>query len=227
KKRFFCGGALISDRFVLTASHCVFGFSSGIHNLKVSLGDHDLKTKNETKNVLASVRRVIWHLHYSADTTENDIGLIELMEPVEFSYGILPAIIPTDLSNTYSGQNATVTGWGRNSLRTKKTSSILKEYTAPIADIDNCVKKWIKYPRISAIKEMHMCLNVTYGTPCHGDSGGPLVACNNGQRCTLIGVVSFGFPLCRNVGLPAVFTRVTHYKKWIDINTSPHFYYRL
>ncbi|KAB7500752.1 Chymotrypsin-like protease CTRL-1 [Armadillidium nasatum] len=130
-------------------------------------------------------------------------------------------------TNSYSMQNATVTGWGRNSLRSKRTSSVLKKYTAPVDDIDTCVKSWTPYPAISAIKGMHLCLNVTYGTPCHGDSGGPLVSCNNGTRCTLIGVVSFGFPLCRNVGLPAVFTRVTTYKRWIDLNTTPHFYYNI
>lgn len=64
-------------------------------------------------------------------------------------------------------QNATVTGWGRNSLRSKRTSSVLKKYTAPVDDIDTCVKSWTPYPAISAIKGMHLCLNVTYGTPCH------------------------------------------------------------
>ncbi|MPC07877.1 Chymotrypsin B [Portunus trituberculatus] len=53
-----------------------------------------------------------------------------------------------------------------------------------------------------------------------GDSGGPLVVCS-GNHCTQVGVVSFGFPLCTNVGLPAVFARVTHFKSWIDMNTHP------
>ena len=67
----------------------------------------------------------------------------------------------------YENHNVTVTGWGRNSFKTKKTSSILKEYTAPIDDIDTCVERWKAYPRISAYKDLHICMNVTYGTPCH------------------------------------------------------------
>ncbi|KAA0193286.1 hypothetical protein HAZT_HAZT004229 [Hyalella azteca] len=52
-----------------------------------------------------------------------------------------------------------------------------------------------------------------------GDSGGPLVACNF-NSCTQVGVVSFGFPLCTNVGLPAVFTRLTYYRPWLDSNMA-------
>uniref|UniRef100_A0A5S6Q5Q7 Peptidase S1 domain-containing protein n=1 Tax=Trichuris muris TaxID=70415 RepID=A0A5S6Q5Q7_TRIMR len=50
---------------------------------------------------------------------------------------------------------------------------------------------------------------------CLGDSGGPLV-CDDGDKFTLYGVVSFtdGF-LCSDIYHPAVFTKVSAYLPWL------------
>ncbi|KFQ81454.1 Chymotrypsin-like protease CTRL-1, partial [Phaethon lepturus] len=47
-----------------------------------------------------------------------------------------------------------------------------------------------------------------------GDSGGPLVY-KNGKVWTLIGIVSWGNGNC-NVRMPAVYTRVSQFRNWID-----------
>ena len=55
------------------------------------------------------------YLHYLMSTTsfsrlDNDIALLHLSKDVIFTENIVPACLPTDASNTYTGQLATVSG---------------------------------------------------------------------------------------------------------------------
>ena len=74
-----------------------------------------------------------------------------------------------------------------------------------------------------------MCAGVKAGgkDACQGDSGGPLIAADpaQGNRMTLVGVVSWGFGCAAEDAL-GIYAEVSHFSSWLnqqmpDLNTCP------
>ncbi|XP_076233544.1 serine proteinase stubble [Calliopsis andreniformis] len=213
--RQFCGGSLIDDKHILTAAHCVANMNPwDVARLTVRLGDYNLKTHTEIRHIERRVKRVVRHRGFNLRTLYNDIALLTLSEPVQFSEQIRPICLPSG-SQLYSGKSATVIGWG--SLRESGPQpAILQEVSVPIWTNNECK---VKYGAAApgGIVDSFICAGKATKDSCSGDSGGPLMV--NDGRWTQVGVVSWGIG-CGKGQYPGVYTRVTHFLPWIYKNLN-------
>lgn len=82
-----CGGALINDDTVLTASHCLIdnGIVKKAASITVRLGEHNIakRTSNDAEQDF-QVKIIITHPNFDSSTYLNDIAILKLKKKVRF-----------------------------------------------------------------------------------------------------------------------------------------------
>lgn len=201
--KFLCGGSVISETFVLTAAHC----AQGSTDIIIYLG----ATKFSDAPVHHTIHADQVHVHpkYNPRTISHDIALLE-MPFTPFSAAIKAVKLPalSTSYSTYAGDEAISSGWGLTSDNGPVSKTL---QFAPLNIINNSVCKKDFGVLITANK---LCTaNVGGVSTCQGDSGGPLVLAASKVQ---VGVVSFGSNKGCEIGISAVYTRVTSYRNWIE-----------
>uniref|UniRef100_A0A8C2B7G7 Suppression of tumorigenicity 14a n=1 Tax=Cyprinus carpio TaxID=7962 RepID=A0A8C2B7G7_CYPCA len=208
-----CGASIISDRWLVTAAHCVQDDAKVKYGQpgtwEAYLGLHrQIEKQQATKRFL---KQIIPHKNYNSYTYDNDIALMELDSPVTFNETIRPICLPSATDVFPAGETVTITGWGA----TREGAPVLQKANVRIINSTVCDELMN-----GQITSRMTCAGVLTGgvDACQGDSGGPMSYFSN-DRMFLAGVVSWGDG-CARRNKPGIYTNVPKFRAWIKEKTG-------
>ncbi|XP_040571618.2 uncharacterized protein [Lepeophtheirus salmonis] len=193
---FICGGVILSTNFILMAASCFNDIQTDPYEVKIK----NIFPSDKGYGIFLELKSIDIHPNYTQSPLANDIAIIELVESLAFSDGILPVCLTTPKKHFYADRAATFTHVN-----------------------DKNVQSYWQMLRMSILKVTssgcgHNTTNQICAQRMHNFTkeelvSGPLVMKENG-RCTVIGIsskASDSSPPSNQI----MFTRIDAHLGWI------------
>ncbi|XP_005637262.1 complement C1r subcomponent-like protein isoform X2 [Canis lupus familiaris] len=211
------GGALLGDRWILTAAHTIhpkdgvlLGKNRSVH---VFLGHTSIDEM--LRRGSHPVRRVVVHPDYRQHESRNfdgDLALLELQRRVPLGPSLLPVCLPEREALYRSGVWGYVSGFG---VDLGWLTTELKYSRLPVAPRAAC-QAWLQDKQRSEVFSANMfCAGdkMRQQSVCQGDSGGVYVVWDErAHHWVATGIVSWGIGCGKGYGF---YTKVLNYLDWI------------
>ncbi|XP_036344727.1 serine protease snake-like isoform X1 [Rhagoletis pomonella] len=211
-----CGGTLISNRYLLTAAHCLYHSSEP--PVVVRPGGFDLDDAG-AKDI--AIDQIYVHPGYEFPGIYNDIAIISLQQGyfAESQGNTGPACV---WAQPLYAANVTAIGYGNTQFAGLSSPKLLKANLTILSN-QQCAQYYVEdtdslnhgiiYSQICANDEIKL------RDTCQGDSGGPIIMYRNlgkgyYEAPYIVGITSFGIGC--GTGTPGIYTRVASYIDWIE-----------
>ncbi|XP_037994873.1 inactive serine protease PAMR1 isoform X2 [Motacilla alba alba] len=230
-----CSGALVNERTVVVAAHCVTDLGKTIvlktAELKVVLGkfyrddDRDEKTIQNLR-----ISAIIVHPNYDPILLDSDIAVIKLLDKARISSRVQPICLSSshDLTSSTEDLKIMVTGWkvlaDIKDLGYKNDT--IRMGVVQMVDSLLCEQQYEDNGIQVSITDSMFCAkqdHTAFSNICPAETGGIAAITLPGKaspelRWHLMGLVSWGYDKTCSLELYSGYTKALPFKDWIEKN---------
>ncbi|XP_058858380.1 inactive serine protease PAMR1-like isoform X3 [Acipenser ruthenus] len=228
-----CSGALINQRSVLVAAHCVteLGKLNVIKaaDIRVLVGKHHQTDSKELKSQQQlQISAILVHPNYDPLVLDSDLAVLKLLDKARLSERVQPACLPGSHNGEGTEAQGFVTGW---SILSHENETV-RVGAIELGDAVACERQYAQNGISVSVSDNMFCAREHphgFSNICPSDTGGIAVATatsssspggqqQSGVVWRLLGLVSWGYEQACSPGLYTAYTRVASFKDWIEKN---------